>query len=312
MSTVYFVPSDISSSASAALQVLDTLVKQEHLSLPSHLLIKIHPGAIGNTAFIPADKYNPLINYLRSFVVSPAFVETCMESSDSASKEAEFAAHGFDQIPHLIADGPKGEDFTEVPISGGRHFHTCSIAQGLAESPGVLVASHFKGHCMAGFGGALKMLGIGFASSSGKTEVHNSPKSPHPRSPIDWSSAHLPGMGEKWVQNWNPAVVSSGVEFRQRIAEYALAAVQGKKHLYLTFALNIVNNCDCDGSALTPVYPDLGVFASLDPVALDQAVFDSLKAKVGETPFQGEDILSYAQSLGLGSTKYHLSGGLAK
>ena len=150
--------------------------------------------------------------------------------------------------------------------------------------------SHFKGHILSGFGGAIKMLGLGFASGRGKTEIHSKVAIPN-------------GQAINWTKIWT---IYIGKEFRQRSAEYALAASQNKKFIYINFALNLVKNCDCDGRVMKPIYKDLGIFASTDPVAIDKACFDLLAQRENKKPYKGDDIFDYAQHIGLGSAEYHL------
>ena len=308
--TVYFSPiknSEASALSFQAKTLLEKITKDQKIDWPPKLPLKIHPGAIGNTAYLHPELYTDLITYLKSKKIQPYFIETCMASETSAGKEKEFIKHGFNQIPHLIADGPHGDDHVAVPIANGRHFESCYIARQLADQNRILVISHFKGHIMAGFGGALKMLGIGFASGQGKAHIHSLKTIFSQWIKINWDKAHHSSRVDEYGQHdWDPHVVSLGATFRERFAEYALAAAHDKKHVYLTFAINLAPNCDCDGRKMKYVYPDLGLFASTDPVAIDKAVFDLLAQREGKVPFAGSDIFAYSEQLGLGLTSYKL------
>ena len=99
---------------------------------------------------------------------------------------------------------------------------------------------------------------------------------------------------------------TSPLAFRQKLAEYALAAQKGKKNIYINFALNITKDCDCDGNIMKPIYENVGIFASTDPVSIDKACFDELAKREGKGPFTGENIFKYAETLGLGSCEYIL------
>ena len=156
---------------------------------------------------------------------------------------------------------------------------------------------------MAGFGAAIKMLGLGFASGRGKSEIHSSQPLP-PGQQIDWTKAQLGKDGNNII--WNPKVVYSGHVFNERVAKYALAASLGKHHIYLTFAFDITENCDCDAHHMDCVYDDLGIFASTDPVAIDKAVIDVLTQREGKVPFAGTEIFTYAEKIGLGTAQYKL------
>jgi hypothetical protein len=94
--------------------------------------------------------------------------------------------------------------------------------------------------------------------------------------------------------------------FREKLAEYALAAQKGKKNLYINFLMNIAKDCDCWGTKLDIVAKDIGILASSDPVALDKACWDLLNEKEGRKVFGGEDIFKYAEEIGLGTTRYEL------
>ena len=150
--------------------------------------------------------------------------------------------------------------------------------------------SHFKGHMATGFAGAIKMLGIGFASRNGKIEAHTKNYSPAQKT-INWNDMEKLYWGDI---------------FSERVAEYALAAVNKKTYIYINFMLNITKDCDCDGMVMKPIYKNVGVFASTDPVAIDKACYDELERREGKKPFTGEKIFEYAETLGLGSRRYTL------
>lgn len=288
-------------------ELLKVTTAEENISWSKELPIKIHPGAIGNTTYLSTAILDDVIAYLKSLSVNPHFIETCMSSEDSSGKESEFVTHGFTQIPHVIADGKNGDEHVQVSVEGSKHFTTCLIAKKLAEAEQVLVVSHFKGHGMAGFGGAIKMLGIGFASGQGKTIVHSVADNVITAEAIDWDHAkNSANVDESGILDWNPEVVSTGSLFRERVAAYATAAAKGKGFVYLNIAMNMSQDCDCIGEEMKPIYQDLGIFVSTDPVAIDKAVFDMLKDREGKTPFAGSEIFATAEKLGLGSIEYNL------
>jgi uncharacterized Fe-S center protein len=136
-------------------------------------------------------------------------------------------------------------DDVPVPVRGGKHFKTAK-SQPFSPTNNGAGLNHFKGHGMAGFGAAIKMLGIGFASRRGKMEIHTI-KTPPDDGTINW--------GDR--RNLQPVT-----PFLERTAEYAAAAAVGKNHLYVTYAINLVSDCDCDGIPLKTPVPDLGIFAS--------------------------------------------------
>jgi uncharacterized protein len=306
---VYFSPVSTNQPktiSETAKSLLAYAVSEESIRFVKNLPIKVHSGESGNDTFIKPALYDGVIDYLEENDVSPYFIETNVSYDGPRALEkthCEMAkSHGFTRIPFVIGD-EDGFGHTEVPIQNGKHFKTCKIANKLANQPQVLVMSHFKGHCMAGFGAAIKMLGIGFASGRGKSESHSSTIVPQGKQ-IDWSNAQM-GKNENGII-WNPDVVYSGDSFLERMTEYALAASHGKHHVYMTYAINITADCDCDGHHMDFVYDDLGLFVSLDPVAIDKAVMDILGEREGKIPFTGSSVFAYAEKLGMGTQHYTL------
>jgi len=292
---VFFCPAKIDDAVGEiALKLLKALIKENKIVLEKEIPLKVHPGNTGNISYIKPENFSAIIEYLQSQKIKTYYVETNQAPNGErscATNHLKIAmAHGFTQIPFIIADGEDGFDHVLVKINGGKHFRDCKIAAKLANKHQVIVLSHFKGHMLSGFGGAIKMLALGFASGRGKVELH--------------SKTNLAdGEAINWTKIWSVYV---GKAFRERSAEYALAASQNKNFIYLNFALNLVKNCDCDGRAMQPIYTDLGIFASTDPVAIDKACFDLLAKREKKRPFGGEDIFGYAQKIGLGKTNYQL------
>ena len=211
--------------------------------------------------------------------------------------------HGFTRLPFVVADGEKDHEDLLIKING-KHFKECKIASKLVPYNNVIVISHFKGHSMTGFGGAIKMLGIGFASRFGKTEAHAKVNIPKDKL-IDWTEAVVDGNWDAKNILWNDNYIYHDSEFMERIAEYALAAKK-PGHIHIVFAANLVKNCDCDGVVMESIYKDLGIFASLDCVAIDKAILDMLDQREGKATYWGREIFDYAQKIGLGNKDYEL------
>ena len=292
---VYFSPATIRDNVSEiALKLLKTVIKENKITLEKEVPLKIHPGNPGNISYIKPESFDSIIDYLQKSGIKTYFVETNQAPKGGRWEEKIHKKvakdHGFTKVPFVVADGEYGLDDKSVKIKGGKHFEECKIATKLADVNQVIVLSHFKGHIMSGFGGAIKMLGLGFASGRGKVEVHSRAKVKD-------------GEGINWAKVWTLCL---GKSFRERSAEYALAACQNKNFIYINFALDIVKNCDCDGRKMEPIYDDLGVFASTDPVAIDKACFDLLAKREKKKPFGGDDIFDYSQKIGLGKKDYFL------
>ena len=336
MSKVYFQPSDQAGASRAARDLLARLLAEADVDLAPTVPLKVHFGEKGNHTFVPASCYDGLIDLLEERGVESAFIESNVLYGGARATRVGHTMlardHGFTRLPILIADGEVGEDQIDVPVSG-KHFRVCHVAGGIARAEQMIVCSHFKGHRIAGFGGALKQLGMGGASREGKLAQHQGGKPFIDPFRCKQCGACLTRCGEdaitlgrwsridhgkcvaclgciaacrqgaihvNWLRSLSPA-------FPERIAEYAVAAAGDKPHLYVTFALNITAGCDCEGRAMTPVTPDLGVLASEDPVAVDQACLDLLEEREGRRVFRrGRRILSHAQKLGLGSRAYEL------
>lgn len=274
--------------------LLERVISENNIKLEKEIPLKVHPGNPGNISFIKPENFKSITKFLKDKKIKTYYIETNQAPIGERSTEKihlEIAEkHGFTDIPFIIADGKDGFDHQLVQIKNGKHFKDCKIAEKLVDPKQIIVLSHFKGHIMSGFGGAIKMLGLGFASGRGKAEMHSKVNLKDDQ-PIHW------------LQIWT---LYTGKEFCERSAEYALAASQNKNFIYINFALNIVKNCDCDGRKMKPIYKDLGVFASLDPVAIDRACFDMLRKREKKKPFNGDDIFPYAEKIGLGSQKYQL------
>ncbi len=240
--------------------------------------------------------------------------------------------HGFTRLPVVIADGEKGEDYMDVEIEGN-HFSKCKIGRLIAEEKQLIVLSHYKGHMLAGFGGAIKQLGMGCAARGGKLDQHANAQpalnpdkckkcmtcvSHCPRKAIEIST--IPKIDREkcigcaaciaacpqqvFYVDWT---ATSPASFRQKLAEYALAAQKNKNNIYINYALNITKDCDCDGRPQKPITEDIGIFASTDPVAIDAACCDTLNKREGKQVFTGMDIFDYAEEIGLGTTEYELT-----
>jgi len=319
----------------AGREVLERIIAEEKISLEPRIPLKVHFGEKGNLTYIGPKNYDGIIDFLEQKGTECAFIETnVLYLGERTIKESHIALakeHGFSRLPIIIADGEKGEDYSEVAIDK-KHFRSCKIGRLIAEEKQLLIVAHFKGHMLAGFGGAIKQLGMGCAARPGKLAQHSGSQPllnplkckkcktcvEHcPRDAIELGL--VPRINAKKCSgcaaciavcpfgavdvNW---FTTSPKTFREKLAEYALAAQKDKRNIYVNFALNITKDCDCDGRAFKPIAADLGVFASTDPMALDKACLDMLNKREGKKVFGGEDIFGHAEEIDLGKRTYEL------
>ena len=327
--------------SAAARQALEYLLEKENPGLLPEIPVKLHFGERGNRTYIPQSCYTGVIDLLESRGSKLCYAETTVlygGSRANGENHRKLAAdHGFDRLPVVIADGNSGEDAVSVAVPNGRHFKSASLATMLARSEQTVVLSHFKGHMLAGFGGAMKQLSMGFASKGGKMAMHLGVK-PRIRT---WLCKSCGLCARRCNENaitkgkksyiidpekcigcgacysicphhsvsilslgglWN--ALTGGRVFREKLIEYALAAHAGKKNIYINFCINITNGCDCEPHPMRRCIDDIGVFVSLDPLAVDQACYDAVAAKGKK--FRGKEQLHYAEKIGVGSSEYEL------
>jgi uncharacterized Fe-S center protein len=319
----------------AGREVLERIIAEEKISLEPRIPLKVHFGEKGNLTYIGPKNYDGVIDFLEEKRIECCFMETnVLYVGERTVRESHIALakeHGFSRLPIVIADGEKGEDFFEIEINK-KHFKSCKIGRLIAEEKQLLVIAHFKGHMLAGFGGAIKQLGMGCAARPGKLDQHASSRplmNPLKCKKCGTCLSHcardaielgvVPRIDTKKCSgcaaciavcpfgavdvNW---FTTSPKTFREKLAEYAYAAQKNKSNIYVNFALNITKDCDCDGRAFKPIAADLGVFASTDPVALDKACLDMLNKREKRKVFSGEDIFGHAEEIGLGKREYEL------
>ena len=346
--TVYFSPVDERTCTTEVQRIsrtlLDTVIRSENVSLRNTVPLKVHFGEPKNVTFIPSENYSGIIAYLRERQVESCFMETSVLYGGKRYKKELHAQtaeqHGFTQLPIIFADGEHGEDFAEVAINQ-KHFKTFKVGKAFLDFDQMIVLSHFKGHMLAGFGGAIKQLSMGYASKGGKLAMHMGEK-PHIKSRkctrckrcltrCNVDALHIGetdrdkswidreqcvGCGacvaicpEKAVSLFTIKSVSKfmgiGNPFIEKLVEGALAAQQHQQNIYISFAMNITPGCDCEARKMKPVMDDIGIFASTDPVAIDKACFDMARER-GKKFRAGKKTFSYAAEIGLGKVEYKL------
>ena len=203
--------------------------------------------------------------------------------------------HGFTDLAGIDILDAEGE--MELPVAGGKHLKKDIVGKNMSDYDFMVVLSHFKGHQMGGFGGALKNISIGLGSSAGKTWIHSGGK-----------TANVDSI---WGNTAEQSVfIESMADAAKAITDY-----YGDKILYINVANRLSVDCDCNGNPAAPEMGDLGVLASLDPVALDRACVDLVMNS--DDPGKehlierinsrlGTLILSHGEDLGIGSQTYNL------
>ena len=193
-----------------------------------------------------------------------------------------------------------GEGEMKIPVHNGKHLKYNLVGTHLDNYDSILNLAHGKGHAMGGFGANLKNQSIGIASRNGKAYIHSAGFTEDP----DKAWSNLPEQ---------QAFIESMAEAAKSVSDYF--ASQGKQIVYITVMNFLSVDCDCDAHQTDPVMADLGIVASTDPVANDQAFVDMVYASKdpGAKKLQeridrqmGRHILPYAESIGLGTTKYEL------
>ena len=215
--------------------------------------------------------------------------------ADTESHLKAAADHGFTAIAPVVIMDAEGE--VELPVEGGKHLKFDIVGKDFLNYDFTIILSHFKGHAMGGFGGAIKNMSIGIASSNGKAWIHSAGKTRIP--------------AEAWKN------LPEQDDFLESMAEAAKAVADhcGDRILYISVANNLSVDCDCDASPEEPRMGDIGILASLDPVALDRACTDLVRSS--EDPGKvhlieridsrhGMHTLDHAEALGMGSQKYEL------
>ncbi|MCI9129149.1 MAG: DUF362 domain-containing protein [Eggerthellaceae bacterium] len=265
------------------------------VKLPGKVAVKVHSGEDGNQNYLRPEFMIPMVKEVDGTIVE------CNTAYDGARDTTEkheklMAAHGWsDVFPVDIMDA-EGPDLI-FPIENGRVLKENRVGKNIANYASMLVLSHFKGHPMGGFGGALKQLSIGCASNQGKVNIH--------------TGAQSLVQGDFWDKH------AAQDDFLEAMAEAAETVVNhfGSNLAYVNIACNLSVDCDCCAVAEDPCMADIGIFASLDPVAIDQACIDAVYNS--DDPGRdhlveriesknGTKIISDAARLGYGSKDYEL------
>jgi len=253
------------------------------------IAVKLHTGESPASNFLRPELIGSLVGGLGATIVE---CNTAYGGSrgDTASHQRLVEAHGFTSIAKV--DILDGEGDMSIPVTGGKHLQENFVGQNFPAYDYYIVLSHFKGHLMGGFGGALKNTSIGLASSMGKSWIHSAGK-------------QKSGFGLDTKQE----------DFLESMAEAASSVIDylDGRMLFINVMNRISVDCDCMAQPTEPDMHDIGILASLDPVALDQACVDLIyAAEDGASVVEriesrkGLVTLEHAEEIGIGSRQYEL------
>ena len=329
--------------------------------------IKMHFGELGNLGFLRPNYARAVVDMVKEMGGKP-YLTDCNTlypgSRKNALEHLECAwQNGFTPLtvgcPILISDGLKGTDDISVPVEGGEYIKEAKIGRAVMDGDVFISLSHFKGHEMAGFGGAIKNIGMGCGSRAGKKDQHSNGKPTidqesckgcrrcmrecannglvfdAEKKKMQVNADNCVGCGRclgacnfDAIRFTNDAATK---ELNCRMAEYAKAVVDGRPNFHISLIVDVSPNCDCHAENDAPILPNIGMFASFDPLALDQACVDAcLKQEplpnsqlsdnmhsehfcdhhdhfVNSTPeSEYKTCLEHAEKIGLGSREYEL------
>lgn len=329
--------------------------------------IKMHFGELGNLGFLRPNYARAVADVVKSLGGKPFLTDcnTLYPGSRKNALEHLYCAweNGFTPMtvgcPILIGDGLKGTDDVEVPVEGGEYVKAAKIGRAVMDADIFISLSHFKGHEMTGFGGAIKNIGMGCGSRAGKKEQHSNGK------PVinadacrgckrclhecannglhfDEATHKMQVVTENCVGcgrcvgacNFDAIAFANDAatkELNCRMAEYTKAVIDGRPGFHISLVMDISPNCDCHAENDAPILPDIGMFCSFDPLALDQACVD---ACLRQQPLPGSQLydnmhkegfcdhhdhfenstpeseyktcLAHAEKIGIGSREYEL------
>ncbi len=234
----------------------ESLVKMYEIlnnPLEGKVAVKISTGEMGGNNYLKPELIKDLVKKVAGTIVECNTAYAGNRNTTEAHEET-IRAHGFYDIAQVdIMDRDGG---MEIPVNGGEHLKNDLVGKNLANYDSMIMLSHFKGHAMGGFGGALKNMSIGVASSGGKTRIHTAGRVDEPNKLWD----NLPEQDD---------FLESMAEADKAVMDYFKGNI-----VYINVMNNLSVDCDCDSNAEEPCMADIGILASLDPVALDEACLD--------------------------------------
>ena len=263
--------------------------------LKGKVAVKLSTGEAGGHYFLNPNLIKDLIHKVNGTIVE---CNTAYSGKRNTTKDhwETIKDHGFLDIAKVDIMDEEGD--MPIPVENGVHLKENYVGEHLKNYDSILVLSHFKGHAMGGFGGALKNISIGIGSSNGKAWIHTAGKTKNPAELWD----NLPEQDD---------FLESMADACKGVIDY-----MGKENMvYINVANNLSVDCDCDSNPHAPEMADLGIFASLDPVALDQTCYDAVvnakdegkKALIERMDSRhGIHTVEAANKLGLGNREYEI------
>lgn len=335
---------------------LDSVVEENDL-----VAVKLHFGETGNTGFVQPVFVREVVARVKAHGGKPFLTDSNTLYRGSRGNAVDHVTtalrNGFSfatiEAPVIIADGLDGRDGIDVPIEGGRHFDRVRLGATAVHADAMVVVTHVKGHEATGFGGAFKNVGMGLGTRAAKQRMHSDLKpevagekctscarciKSCPVDAITWGPDRVASIDYELCYGCGECVAACaygaiGIQWKtepeaiqQKIVEHAAGALAGKqgKIVFLSFVMNVSPDCDCWHFSDAGVVADIGVLASTDIVAIDQAAYDlvtnapGLPGTRGEGLGSGEDkfrsitgidgtvAMRYAETLGLGSRSYEI------
>lgn len=369
-SKVYFTDMRVKPGKANLLQKLDKLIEKAGIGTidfnKKFVAIKMHFGELGNLAFLRPNYAKTVADVIKRHGGLP-FLTDCNTLYVGARKNAlehldTANLNGFNPMTtgcqNIIADGLKGTDEAYVPVHNGEYVKEAKVGQALMDADIIVTLTHFKGHEATGFGGAIKNIGMGGGSRAGKMEMHcdgkpvvqqekcigcamckkicayGAPVITNRKSYITEDLCVGCGrcIGVCPVNAIIPTNWDAGEKVCYKMAEYAQAILYNRPQFHISLIVDVSPNCDCHAENDAAIVPNLGMLASFDPIALDQACADlvnqapvlansALADNIKKTPEEAEhhdnfhnnhpdtnwkDTLEHGEKIGLGTRQYDL------
>lgn len=339
MSKVYFFPATRKEDMEKALERLYEKISGSFDVRGKRIAIKMHFGEEGNKTHLDPAYAKKICELVRANGGTPELVEcnTLYRGGRLRTDEhlALAKAHGFDFAPVVICDDKNRE--WQIPVRG-KHFRKVRVGARLKDYKMMIAVTHCKGHVAAGYGGSLKNVGMGLGSRGGKLEMHAKVKPIFKQDKCKACGICVKNCPADAIAMEKYAVMDSAKcigcatcitvcpygaveipwfnttsqEIQERIVEYARGVTSKIKTIYFNFLLNITPHCDCVADSGRPLLKDIGILASEDVVALEQASLDMIKGKAGRDVFMESHKIdvsvqpAYAEAMGMGERRHEI------